>query len=346
MKHLVYIAIIIVSVMLSCVVVHNTISYAADTGYHVIKRLQLGGEGGWDYLTVDSASRRLYISRSTHVMVVDIDTDTLIGDIPDTPGVHGIAVAPELNRGFTSNGRINTSTIFDLNTLKILGQVKTGINPDAILYDPATKRVFTFNGGSRDTTVFEAISGEVAGRIELGGKPEFAATDSKGKVYVNVEDTNEVVEIDSRKLAVVKRFSLKPCEEPTGMGLDAEHHRVFAGCHNKIMTILDAEVGTVIATLPIGEGVDGNGFDPGMKLAFSANGDGTLTIVSERSPGNFEVVATVTTQRGTRTMAIDPKTHYVYLPTAKFSPFPSAVDGAKPRPVMIKDSFEILVVGE
>ncbi len=346
MKPRVHIAIMIVSVILSCVFAHNTLSYAADAGYHVIKRLQLGGEGGWDYLTVDSASRRLYISRSTHVMVVDIDTNTLIGDIPETPGVHGIAVAPELNRGFTSNGRINTSTIFDLKTLKILGQVKTGTNPDAILYDPATKRVFTFNGRSRDATVFEAISGEIAGRIELGGKPEFAAADSKGTVYVNIEDTNEVVEIDSRKLAVLKRFSLKPCEEPTGMGLDVEHHRVFSGCHNKIMTILDAKAGTVIATMPIGEGVDGNGFDPGMKLAFSANGDGTLTIVGEPSLGKFEVVATVTTQRGARTMAIDPKTHYIYLPTAKFSPFPSSVVGARPRPVMIKDSFEILVVGE
>jgi len=346
LKHQANITIIVVSFILCCVLVHNTISHAADAGYHVIKRLQLGGEGGWDYLTVDSASRRLYISRSTHVMVVDIDTNTLIGDIPDTPGVHGIAVAPELNRGFTSNGRINTSTIFNLNTLKALGQVKTGTNPDAILYDPATKRVFTFNGGSKDTTVFEAISGEVAARIELGGKPEFAAADSKGKVYVNIEDTNEVVEIDSLKLSVVKRFSLKPCEQPTGLGLDAGHNRVFSGCHNKIMTILDTESGKVIATIPIGEGVDGNGFDPDRELAFSSNGDGTLTIAGQRTAGKFEVFETVDTQRGARTMAIDPKTHYVYLPTAKFSPLPSSVDGANPRPVMIKDSFEILVVGQ
>ena len=249
-----------------CSLLAGTISYAADPGYHVIKKLQLGGEGGWDYLTVDSSARRLYISRSTHVMVVDIDTDKVVGDIVDTPGVHGIAIASELNRGFTSNGRANTATIFDLKTLKVLGHVKTGENPDAILYDPASQRVFTFNGRSKDTTVFEATSGGVASTIALGGKPEFAAADGKGKVYVNVEDTNEVVEIDSRKLSLTKRYSLKPCEEPTGMGLDAEHHRVYSGCHNKVMTVLDTEIGRVIATVPIGEGVDGNGFDPEMPL--------------------------------------------------------------------------------
>ncbi len=321
-------------------------AYAAGPGYHVIKKLPLGGEGGWDYVTVDSASRRLYISRSTHVMVVNIDTDKIVGDIPDTPGVHGIAVAPELNRGFTSNGKINTATIFDLNTLKVLGQVKTGTNPDAILYDPATKRVFTFNGRSNDATVFDAMSAEVLGTIALGGKPEFAAADGKGKVYVNIEDTSEVIEIDSRKLVVIKRSSLKPCEEPTGMAFDAEHHRVFTGCHSKVMAVLDTETGKVIAFVPIGEGVDGNGFDSEARLAFSSNGDGTLTVVREASPGKFEVAETVTTQRGSRTMAIDPKTHNIYLPAAVFVPPPPATPEApKPRPVMIKDSFTVLVVG-
>ena len=280
-------------------------------------------------------------------MVVDIDTDKIVGDIADTPGVHGIAIASELNRGFTSNGRANTATIFDLKTLEVLGQVKTGENPDAILYDPASKRVFTFNGRSKDSTVFEATSGEVASTIALGGKPEFAAADGKGKVYVNVEDTNEVVEIDSRKLSLTKRYSLKPCEEPTGMGLDAEHHRVYSGCHNKVMVILDTEIGRVVATVPIGEGVDGNGFDPETGLAFSANGDGTLTVVRESSPGKYEVLETVTTQRGSRTMAIDPKTHNIYLPAAQFSPpAASAVEGLRPRPTMIKDSFAVLVVGK
>jgi DNA-binding beta-propeller fold protein YncE len=333
--------------LLFCSLLVGTISYAADPGYHVIKKLQLGGEGGWDYLTVDSAARRLYISRSTHVMVVDIDTDKVVGDIADTPGVHGIAIASELNRGFTSNGRANTSSIFDLKTLKVLGQVKTGENPDAILYDPASQRVFTFNGRSKDATAFEAASGEVAGTIALGGKPEYAAADGEGKVYVNIEDTSEVVEIDSLKLSPTKRYSLKPGEEPTGMGLDAEHHRVYSGCHNKIMTILDTKTGKVIATVPIGAGVDGNGFDPETGLAFSSNGDGTLTVVREASPGNFEVVETVPTQRGSRTMAIDPKTHNIYLPAAQFAPqTASATEGSSPRPIMIKDSFAVLVVGK
>ncbi|MBF0505871.1 MAG: YncE family protein [Nitrospirae bacterium] len=333
--------------LLFCSLLVGTISYAADPGYHVIKKLQLGGEGGWDYLTVDSAARRLYISRSTHVMVVDIDTDKVAGDIADTQGVHGIAIAPELNRGFTSNGRANTATIFDLKTLKVLGQVKTGANPDAILYDPASKRVFTFNGRSKDATVFEAASGKVAGTIALGGKPEFAAADGRGKVYVNVEDTGEVVEIDSRNLSLTKRYSLKPCEEPTGMGLDAEHHRTYSGCHNKVMAVLDTDTGKVIATVPIGEGVDGNGFDPETGLAFSANGDGTLTVVRESSPGKFEVVENVTTQRGSRTMAIDIKTHNIYLPAAEFSPqTASTPEGSRPRPAMIKDSFSVLVVGK
>ncbi|HAM50218.1 MAG TPA: hypothetical protein DCP92_05815 [Nitrospiraceae bacterium] len=279
-------------------------------------------------------------------MVIDIDSDKLVGDIPDTPGVHGIAVAPELNRGFTSNGRANTATIFDLKTLKIIGQVKTGTNPDAILYDPASKRVFTFNGRSRDTTVFDGATGEVSGTLALGGKPEFAAADGKGKVFVNIEDTSEVVELDSIKLAVIKRYLLKPCEEPTGMGLDPEHHRIFAGCHNKVMAVLDTEEGRVIATVPIGAGVDGNGYDPGRGLAFSSNGEGTLTVVKESSPGKFDAVESVITQRGARTMAIDPKTHNIYLPTADFGPPPSPTpEEPKPRPTIIKDSFVILVVG-
>lgn len=322
-------------------------SYAAEFGYHVIKKLPLGGEGGWDYLTVDSAARRLYISRATHVMVVDLETDQVVGDIPDTPGVHGIAVAPELNRGFISNGRADTATVFDLKTLKVLGQVKTGSNPDAILYDPASQGVFTFNGRSKDATAFDAASAKILGTIALGGKPEFATADGRGRVYVNIEDTNELVEIDSRKLAVMKRSSLKPCEEPTGMGLDPEHHRIFAGCHNKVMAILDTESGKVIATVPIGEGVDGIVFDPVTQRVFSSNGDGTLTVVRESNPGTFDVVETVATQRGARTITIDPKTHALYLPTAAFSTTPApAPGGSSPRPMPIKDSFVVLVVGK
>ncbi len=322
-------------------------SYAGDSGYHIIKKLKVGGDGGWDYLTIDSTARRLYISRSTHVMIIDLDTDKVVGDIPNTPGVHGIAVAPEFNRGFTSNGKADTATIFDLKTLKVLSEVKTGGNPDAILFDPASKKVFTFNGRSKDSTVIDAVSGKVVKTITLGGKPEYSATDGNGKIFVNIEDTNEVVEIDSLKQRVSRRFSLLPCNEPTGMGLDTEHHRVFSGCHNKTMTILDTTVHKVIARMPIGERVDGNGFDAETGLAFSANGDGTLTIVREASPGKFEVVDNVSTQRGSRTMAIDPKTHNIYLPGAQFTEFSEPTQtGTKQRPEMVAGSFEILVIGK
>ena len=337
---------ILKTLMLFCSLILAALAHAADPGYHVIKKLHFSGGEGWDYPTVDGQARRLYVSRGTHVMVIDIDSGKLVGDIPGTPGVHGIAIAPELSRGFTSNGRANTATIFDLKTLKIIGQVKTGTNPDAILYDTASKRVFTFNGRSKDAAVFGASSGEVAGTLALGGKPEFATADGKGKVFVNIEDTNELVELDSIKLEIRKRYSLSPCEEPTGMGLDPEHHRVFSGCHNKVMAVLDTEAGRVIAMVPIGEGVDGNGYDPGTGLVFSSNGDGTLTVVKESSPGQFDVVEIVSTQRGARTMAIDPKTHNIYLPTADFVPPPALAPGVpKSRPTPIKDSFAVLVVG-
>jgi DNA-binding beta-propeller fold protein YncE len=279
-------------------------------------------------------------------MVIDLDTDKVVGDISNTLGVHGIAVAPELNLGFTSNGRANTSTVFDLKTLKFVGEVKTGRNPDCIVYDPASKKVFTFNGRDKDATVFDAISRKVVRTIPLGGKPEYAVTNGKGKIYVNIEDTNEVVEIDSHKGRALRRFLLKPCDEPSGMGLDTIHGRVFSGCHNRVMTILETKTGNM-TNLPIGAGVDGNGFDAGTGLAFSSNGDGTLTVVHEASPGKFEVAETVTTQRGSKTMAVDPQTHYIYLPAAQFIPTKESTQaGSKQRPVMVKDSFEVLVVGK
>ena len=324
----------------------GAIASAAGPGYHVIDKLQLGGEGGWDYLTADGASHRLYVSRGSHVMVVDLETGKVAGDIPGTLGVHGIALAPKLNRGFTSNGRTDNVTIFALDTLKPIGEVKTGKNPDCILFDPASGRVFTFNGRSGDATAFNAETGVVDGTIPLGGKPEFARSDEAGKIYVNIEDKSEVAEIDSQKLTVLRRFPLAPCEEPSGMGFDAEHHHAFSGCHNKIMTVLDTVSGKVIATVPIGAGVDGNGFDPGAGFAFSSNGEGTLTVARESSAGTFEVAETVTTERGARTMAIDPVTHRIYLPTARFGPAPPPTeDQPRPRPALIADSFVILVVG-
>ena len=323
-----------------------SVTAQAASGYHLIGKIPAGGEGGWDYLTVDSAAHRLYISRSSHVMVIDTVTDMVIGDIPETSGVHGIALAPELNRGFISNGRANTASLFDMKTLKVIGQVKTGENPDAILYDPASQRVFTFNGKSKDATVFEAVSGKVLGTIVLGGKPEFATTDNKGRVFVNNEDTNEIIELDSKKLTIAKRYALKPCEEPTGMAIDIEHHRVFSGCHSKVMVVLDVDSGKVLASVPIGAGVDANAYDAETGFIFSSNGEGTLTVARESSPGKFDA-ETITTQRGARTMALDTKTHKIYLPVAEYGPTPAPTpEVLKPRPVMIKDSFAVLVIGK
>ncbi len=317
----------------------------AGSGYSVIEKMPLGGEGGWDYLTVDGSRNRLFVSRGTHVMVVDVASKKVIADIPNTPGVHGIALADELGRGFISNGRANTASLFDLETLKTIGQVRTGENPDAILYDPAAKRVFTFNGKSRDATVFDAASGMVLGTIALGGKPEFAVTDASGRVFVNIEDTSEVVALDSRKLKILRRYPLSPCAEPTGMAIDTGHHRVFSGCRNRLMTVLDVDAGKVTATVPIGEGVDGTAFDPETGLVFSSNSDGTLTVARESSPGMFET-ETIPTQRGARTLALDGRTHKVYLPTAEFSVAPESSGRApKQRPTMIRDSFVVLVVG-
>ena len=315
-------------------------------GYHLIAKKVLGGEGSWDYLTCDSAARRLYISRGTHVMVVDADSLEVVGDIPNTEGVHGIALAPEFGRGFVSDGRSNTVTIFDLKTLQTLGTVPTGNGPDAIIYDPASKRVFTFNGHGGDSTAIDAAAGTAAGTIALGGKPEFAVADGKGRIYNNLEDKSTVVEIDSHKLVVTNRWPLAPCEGPSGMAMDAERRRLFIGCDNKMMAVMDADSGKALATPAIGNGVDANGFDPAAGLAFSSNGDGTLTVVHEDSPDKFSVVENIQTQRGARTMALDAKTHKVYLVTAEFGPVPAPTsEHPHPRPAMKPGTFTLLVFG-
>lgn len=318
---------------------------SASPGYHVAKKVVLGGEGGWDYLTCDSAARRIYISHSTHVVVVDADSGAVVGDIPNTPGVHGIAFAPEFNRGFTSNGRDNSVTIFDLKTLKEVDRVAVGKNPDAIMYETVSKRVFTFNGAGQDATALDASTGKVAGTIALGGKPEFAVTDDKGHVYVNIEDKSEVVQLDPIKLAVNARWSLAPGEEPSGLAIDRKHHRLFSVCSNKLMVVLNADNGHVVTTLPIGSGTDAAAFDPETGFAFSSNGEGTLTVVHEDSPDKYTVVENVATQRGARTMTLDQKTHRVFLVTAEFGPTPApTAERPRPRPPMVPGSFTLLVL--
>ena len=320
---------------------------AAGPGYHLIATYKLGGDGGWDYLTVDAAARRLYISRATHVMVVDADSGKSVGDIADTPGVHGIALASELGRGFVSNGREGTVSIFDPKTLATSSKVKVGDNPDAILYDSATKRVFAFNGRSQDATALDAAKGTVLGTIKLGGKPEFAASDGQGEIFVNIEDKSELLAIDANKLEVKTRWPLAPCTEPSGLALDRKNRRLFVGCDNKMMAVVNADNGKVLSTLPIGEGVDATWFDDETNLAFASCGEGVLTVVREESPDKFSVAENVPTQQGARTMALDSKTHNVWVATAKFGPPPApAPDNPHPRRSIVPDTFVALVIGK
>ena len=315
------------------------------SGYHVTKKTVLGGEGGWDYLTVDSKARRVYISRGTHVMVVDADTAALIGDIPGTNGVHGIAIVADLDKGFTSNGRDNAVSVFDLKTLKVLATLPVGKNPDAIVYDPSSKRVFTFNGASHDTTAIDAKTNTVAGTIALGGKPEFAVSDEKGHMFVNIEDKNEIIQFDSNKLVAENHWPIAPGEEASGLAIDRKHRRLFAVCSNKLMAVVNADNGKVITTLPIGAGTDAAGFDPETGYAFSSNGEGTLTVVHEDTPDKYTVVENVATQVRARTMTLDLKTHQVYTVSAEFgtAPAPTAQQ-PRPRPPMVPGTFVLLTL--
>ena len=319
---------------------------AADEGYHVLSKIRVGGPTGWDYLTMDSAARRLYVSNGTRVVVIDVDAAKIVGEIPDTQGVHGIALAPALHRGFTSNGRTNNVTIFDLKTLKPIGQpVATGQNPDSIVYDPASRRVFTFNGRSHDSSVIDAKTGETVATIALGGKPEYSAVDGKGNVYVNIEDTAEIVAIDAKAATVVRRSPLAPCQQPSGLAIDTKGGRLFSVCHNNLMAITDADSGKLIATPPIGSGVDGAGFDSSTGIAFSSNGEGTLTMVKLVN-GKYTAIDNVPTERGARTMAVDEKKHRIYLSSAEFGSAPAPTEKQpRPRPPVIPDSFHIVVVG-
>jgi YVTN family beta-propeller protein len=335
------------SVLFVCVLVllASLALAAGSSGYHVAKKTVLGGDGGWDYLTVDAKARRIYISRGTHVMVVDADSAAVVGDIPGTNGVHGIAIASDMDKGFTSNGRDNNATIFDTKTLKVLGTAPTGKNPDAIIYDPASKRVFAFNGGSNDATAIDAKTGTVAGTVALGGRPEFAQADEKGHIFVNIEDKSEIVQFDANKLTVENRWKLGPGDGPSGLAIDRKHRRLFSVCSNKLMVVVNADTGAVVTSLPIGQGTDAAGFDPETGFAFSSNGEGTLTVVHEDSADKFSVVDTVPTQVRARTMALDTKTHQVFLVTAEFGTPPAATaQQPRPRAPMVAGSFTLLTM--
>jgi outer membrane protein assembly factor BamB len=321
----------------------SVVALATAEGYTLLKTVPVAGDGGWDYLIVDDADRRVYISHGTQVDVMDADTYELKGTIKreEIRGVHGIALAPELGRGFISNGQSNTVTVFDLKTLKPMGDaVKTGTNPDCILYDASTKRVFAFNGRSANATVIEAADSKVAGTIELGGKPEFAQADGTGNLFVNLEDKDEVLKIDGKKMEVLARWKLEPGKEPSGMAMDTKKNRLFVGCGNQKLVVIDAENGKVIANQPIGKGVDATAFDPETGNIFSSCADGTVTVV--RQDGDkYTVVETIKTKERSKTMALDRKTHKLFLPSADFKP---AAEAGK-RPTIIPKTFAILVYG-
>jgi len=316
----------------------SVLAVAAAPEYKVVKTWKLGGEGGWDYLKTDSDGHRLFIARATRVMVVDMVLGKQVGEIPDTLGVHGVALDPGTGKGFTSNGREDTVSVFDLKSLAVEKKIKVGSGPDAILYDPFSKRVFTFNAKSHDTTAIDASSGEVAGKLDLGGKPEFPASDEKGTVFVNIEDTSEIVAFDPEKLTIRSRWKLSDCEEPTGLSIDRKQHRLFAGCGgNKKMAVVNADNGKMVATLDIGQGCDATAFDAGRKLAFASAGDGTITVIGEEGRDKFKVVQSVATQKGARTMALDEKTHELFTVTAN-------VSGTRENRKVEPDSFVVIVV--
>ncbi len=318
----------------------------ASPKYKLAKTYKLGGEGFWDYLTWDAPKQRLFITRGTHVMVVDPATGKVIGDIPGMKGIHGVALVPDMNKGFVSDGGANQVVVFDYTTLKTTGSIGVGDRPDAIMYDPATKRVFTFNARSKDSTVIDASTNKVLGTIALGGKPEFAVADGKGRLFVNDEDSAELLELDPQAMSVKHRWKMDGCEEPSGLAMDVKNDRLFAGCGNKVLAVVDGASGKEITTVPIGEGVDATAFDAEWKLVFSSNGrDGDLTVIYEDSADKYKVLDNVATKQGARTMALDLKTHVVYLVTADFGPPPAATaENPHPRPTMVPDSFVLLVV--
>ena len=318
---------------------------AAGDAYEFSNEIPIGGEGGWDILTIDSAARRLYLSHATKVVVVDLEKNAVAGEIGDTPGVHGFIPAPEVGRGFSTNGKENKSSVVDLTTLKTISKIDTGDGPDAFAYDAKRGEVYIFNHKGNSATVIDAKNTKVVATVQLGGAPEFGVSDdAAGKVYVNLEDKSEVAVIDAAKHEVVAHWALAPGTEPTGIALDATHHRLFATCHNKMMEMVDTTNGKVVASVPIGAGVDGCAFDDATQLAFASCGEGTTTIAKEEGPDKLTTVQTLKTERSARTMALDPKTHRIYLPSAQFEPPATPSPGTSPtRPKMVPNTMKLLV---
>jgi YVTN family beta-propeller protein len=319
---------------------------AGDGPYKFLNEIPVGGEGGWDILTIDQAARRLYLSHATKVVIVDIEANKVVGEIGDMPGVHAFVAVPEVQRGFSSNGKENKSSVVDLKTLKTAAKLDTGKNPDAIVADSKRGEVYVFNHSGNSATVIDAKTAAVIATVPLNGNPEFAVADeTAGRVYCNIEDKNEVAVIDAAKHAVIASWPLAPGEEPTGIALDAAHHRLFATC-KKLLVMVDTDSGKVVATVPTGSGTDGCAFDDATQLVFASCGEGVTTIAKEEAPNKLTVVQTLKTERGARTIALDPKTHRIFLPTAQFQPAPSPSPGASPgRPTIVPNSQKLLVYG-
>ena len=297
------------------------VASATALDYQITRKIQIPGKGSWDYLVVDAGGRRLYVSHGTQVEVLDVDSGAIVGKVENTPGVHGIAIAPELGRGFASNGQSSTVTIFDLKTLKTIAEVPVGKKPDAIIYDPATSRVFAFNGDSSSASAIEAATGKVVGTVDLGGGPEYAVADGSGYIYNNLEDASVVLKINARSLKVEQRWPTAPCASPSSMAMDRPNRRLFIGCRNKLMAVVNADTGQVITTKPIGDHVDATAFDSASRLIFNSNGDGTITVIHQESPDKYSVVENVKTLAKAKTMALDPRTHRLFLSTAEAGQF-------------------------
>jgi YVTN family beta-propeller protein len=313
-------------------------------GFHIARVFHIKSGGGWDYIAVGPGNNRLYVSHGTQVNVLDKNTGDSIGVIENTTGVHGIAFDQANGRGYTSNGRLNNVTVFDLHTNKLITQVATGENPDAILYDPFSKKIITCNGRSMDLTVIDPVENKVIATIPVGGKPETAVSNEAGKLFVNIEDKNEIAEVDMSTFTVLHHWSIAPGEEPTGLAFDKKNNRLFAGCGNKWLMVINAVTGKIEDQVPIGDGCDGVGFDATTKNIFTSNGEGTLSVIHEQSAGKFKLLATVPTKRGARTIAVDPLTHLVYLPTADFEAREQNSTTQPGRPSMIPGTFQVLVV--
>ena len=317
----------------------------SSANYHLIKKTTVGGEGGWDYLLADADDGRLYLSHGAQTEVLDLKSHEKIGVITPTPGVHGIAIVPGTGIGYTTNGRPNTATMFDTKTFKAMKEIPTGKKPDAIMYDAFSKRIFIFNNDGGTATVLDAKTGDVAGTVELGGAPEAAVSDDNGLIFVNLEDKNQVAVFDAKTLAVKHHWPLGTGEEPTGLAFDKVKHRLFSACQKKLV-VLDSKTGNVLAEVPTGSGTDGAVFDTATGSAITSNGEGSLTVVKEVKPGTFEAVQTVPTQRGARTITIDPKSHHVFVTTAEYGPAPAATtENPRPRPAVVPGTFMVMEYG-